>query len=235
MGRRKETLLKDGASAIFEQMPVGAYVAQEEALAGFNLREITCVEDGVANSVAEVGKQQALINLEPGETVMRTFINGQTPWPDRTLNLIPWVDSAVQSVSRWTLSSGTFLPTASRQNDGSGSISLSGTTIVKGPSVSVAAGEVYTCGVYYQSDATPTTLRVRLKVWGDGKREASGAKNWLFATPGEWGVATFVFEAQPGDHTIRLFLARPRKPANRHVPMRVDDAFCVMGYFTPGG
>ncbi len=69
--------LRDGESLRFEDMPAGAHIAQEgpltDALEGFDLGDITCVEDGTANSVAEVGNRRALINLEPNETVTCTF------------------------------------------------------------------------------------------------------------------------------------------------------------------
>ncbi len=103
--------LRDGESSTFENMPVGAYVAQEGALSGaldgFSLSDITCVEDGATNSVAEVQTQQALINLEADETVICTFTNHKIevplPGPQNAANLIPLVDSRIQSVSQWSI------------------------------------------------------------------------------------------------------------------------------------
>ncbi len=127
------------------------------------------MEDGATNSVAEVQTQQALINLEADETVICTFTNHKIevplPGPQNAANLIPLVDSRIQSVSQWSIRDASFLPSQSRLDDGSGSIALAGTTIVLGPSVNVIPGHRYTCGIYFQGDSIPTTLRLGLKVF----------------------------------------------------------------------
>lgn len=143
--------------------------------------------------------------------------------PGLSINLIARVDSIINTVSRWSIRDASFLPTQSRLEDGSGSIALAGTTVVLGPSVQVTPGQQYTCGVYFQGDSIPTTLRLGLKVLGHKARNASGAKNWVHSVAGQWTLATFVLL---GDHTVRLLISRPNAP-NRYVQVRIDDAFCA--------
>ncbi|PON16467.1 hypothetical protein C2W62_18275, partial [Candidatus Entotheonella serta] len=101
-----------------------------------------------------------------------------------------------------------------------------------GPSVNVIPGHRYTCGIYFQGDSIPTTLRLGLKVFGNTARNAGGAKNWEYSASGLWQVATFIFEALAGDRSVRLLISRSNAP-NRFVRVRIDDAFCNHGHCRP--
>jgi len=67
--------LDHGQVITFTEVPADTYIVTEIDPPGFDLTDLTCVEDDTANSTTDLGARQATITLEAGETVTCTFTN----------------------------------------------------------------------------------------------------------------------------------------------------------------